>query len=438
MKSSDKYFENIQKMSQIKKTNISQNDLNKYYKYGEESLVHLRAAIKEMLSWGDNAEIAPSIPPRDDLPDMYMRFGNWGDAIRVFNECYKGLALSKEDLEDKIKWVNLCKETSSSVLLHLEEFPGTLQKDMYKRLYELDKESLKWVLRFYQDISKIKYKNTNMLYIKGQEPTSLPIDSEVSIEPLNKKDLALSIDFPEWYMMVSFGKSSSSNYIKAVTLAKHATIYQEQEDNGNITHSAVYGKSKREYLNFIQLYETVSNWKSTFVICNGEIIDRKIVGQLNYCYGDKCRSGKVDFCYGASMFTDNPFGCHRLQISRYNNPWWSFYRNVKGGYILDKTEIYKRINSVAEVYSYCPAFDLENIKQVVNELPLMVNKREYDKLLDENQNYGDTLINKSKDLSITLNLPKSKAKEYYEDSLNKNSSKGKPIIDRLLGFLKKG
>lgn len=438
MKSSDKYFENIQKMAGIKITNISPEELKKYYKYGEESLLHLRAAINEMLSWGKDAEIAPSIPPRDNLPDMYMRFGHWDDAIRVLNECYKSTALSKEELETKIQWVNLCKETTVKVLEHLNEFPGVLQSDMYKRLHELDKEALKWTLRFYQNISKVKYKNTNMLYIEGQQPSTLPSEKKLDIEPVEEKRLAVNLNFPEWYIMVSFGKSSSSNYVKALALAKHATIYQEQEDNGNITHSAVYGKSKKEYLDFIQLYETVSSWKSTFVICNGEIIDRKIVGQLNYCYGDKCRSGKVDFCYGASMFTDNPFGCHRLQVSRFNNPWWSFYRNIKNEYILDKGAIIERVNSVAETYHYCPDFDLPNIMQVINDLPLIVKQKEYNLLLDENQNYGNTLIQRNNNMQLTISVPQSKAKEHYEKNLKENNKDEKSILDKLLGFLKKG
>ncbi len=438
MKSSDLYFHNIQKMAEIKTTNISQKELMVYYKYGEDSLIHLRAAIKEMLSWGKDCEIAPSIPPRDKLPDMYMRFGYWDDSIRVLNECYKSGALSEEDLAKEIHWINLCKKTTISVISHIEEFPGVLQSDMYKRLHELDKEALKWTLRAYNNIEKVKYKNTNMLYIKGQVPDILPTVKNFAIEPSNKKELARNIAFPEWYIMISFGKSSSSNYIKALALAKHATIYQEQEDNGNITHSAVYGKSKKEYVGFIQLYETVSNWKSTFVICNGEIIDRKIVGQINYCYGDKCRSGKVDFCYGASMMTDNPFGCHRLQISRYNNPWWSFYRKVKGDYILDKGQIYERADSVAETYNYCPDFDLKIIKQVISDLPLMVKQREYNLLIDENQNYGNTLIKTNNDITLTMNVPQSKAKHYYQDSLTKDKSDKRSLVDKLLGFLKKG
>jgi hypothetical protein len=138
------------------------------------------------------------------------------------------------------------------------------------------------------------------------------------------------------------------------------------------------------------------------------------------------------------MFTDNPFGCHRLQISRYNNPWWSFYRQVKGEYILDKNELYKRADSVAETYMYCPDFELDSIKQVINELPLVVKKKDYDKLIDENQNYGDTLINRNNQIEIILNTPKSKAKEYYEERLNKDSSNEKSIVDRLLGFLRRG
>lgn len=388
-----------------------------------------------MLSWGD--EIAPSIPPIDDLPDMYMRFGYWEDAKRVMEECYKHLALNKEQLDENIKWIEECQKSTSSVLNHLEEFPGVLQKDMYKRLYELDKDALKWTLRFYNGISKIKDKNTNKLYIKGKEPKNLPLEKEENIELVKKAKITRNLDFPNWYIMISFGKSTSSNYLKALTLAKNALIYQEQEDGGNITHSAVYGKSKNEYLAFIQLYETVSNWKSTFVIINGDIVDRKIVGQINYCYGDKCRSGKVDFCYGASMFTDNPFGCHRLQISRYNNPWWSFYRKVDIDYILDKVELVKRVDSVADTYNYCPDFNLDKIKQVIKQLPLRIKNKEYLKLIDENQNYGNELINLSNNASMTIKTSKSKAKEYYEEDLNKNED-SKSIVKKLFSFLKKG
>lgn len=193
--------------------------------------------------------------------------------------------------------------------------------------------------------------------------------------------LSESILFPDWYISISFGKSSSVNYSKAVALAKSAPQYHEQEDDGKILHQAIYSSKAADYLSFIMLYETVKEWKSSFVIINGQLIDRKIIGQLNYCYGDKCRSGNPNFCYGASYMTDNPFGCHRLQISACNNPWWSFYTYSGNMWILDKNAMIQRINSYAAIYSICPAFDYNNIIDRLNQLPSSLSDTQYKKLI---------------------------------------------------------
>lgn len=188
------------------------------------------------------------------------------------------------------------------------------------------------------------------------------------------------INFPDWYISVSFGKSSSSNYMKAVMLAQQAPQYHTQTDNGVILHQAIYSSKPNEYLSFISLYELVANWKSSFVIINGKIIDRKIVGQLNYCYGDKCRSGNPNFCYGASYMTENPFGCHRLQVSAANNPWWSFYRLIGNTYILNQEELKKRIDSYASIYCICPCFNYQQIMKAYNSLPVKLSQKKYAKL----------------------------------------------------------
>lgn len=88
-------------------------------------------------------------------------------------------------------------------------------------------------------------------------------------------------------------------------------------------------------------------------------------------------------------------------------------------------------------YHYCPDFDLEKIKEVIKQLPLRIKNKEYLKLIDENQNYGNELIKLSNDASMTIKTPKSKAKEYYEEDLNKNVDR-KSIIKKLFSFLKKG
>lgn len=189
-----------------------------------------------------------------------------------------------------------------------------------------------------------------------------------------------SLDLRGWRISISFGKSSSQNYLKAVTLAKSAPQYHEQEDNGHILHQAFYSSKPDEFLAFVMLYELVGSWKSSFVMINGKLIDRKIVGQLNYCYGDKCRSKKSRFCYGASYMTENPFGCHRLQISACNNPWWSFYRDVNGVLVLDKEAMKEQIDAVAEIFHLCPCFHYDIIMNELDKLPRTISRRKLENL----------------------------------------------------------
>lgn len=201
---------------------------------------------------------------------------------------------------------------------------------------------------------------------------------------INQGSQSNQITFPDWYVSISFGKSTSANYMKAVTLAKAAPQYHEQMDTGKILHQAVYSAKAKEYLDFIMLYELVGKWKSTFVIINGEFIDRKIIGRLNYCYGDKCRSGNSKFCYGASYMTKNPFGCHRLQISDCNTPWWSFYKQSGHRWILDKESMIQRIDSYANIYKLCPVFNYDKIMKELNKLPATLNGWQFWLLLKKN------------------------------------------------------
>ncbi|QQY80575.1 hypothetical protein EDD65_102238 [Keratinibaculum paraultunense] len=187
--------------------------------------------------------------------------------------------------------------------------------------------------------------------------------------------------------MISFGKSTSKSYNKAVYLAKNSPKYDEVVDeDGNITHTATYTSSKRDFLDFIVLYDLVSNWKSTFFIINGDLVDKKTVGKIKYCYGDKCRSVKSNFCYGASYMTVNPFGCHRLQISQCNNPWWEYYVQEGSHYKLDRDKLYKRIELTKETFKYCPSFNIENIMNVAMSFPLILKKNEYKEIVKKESN----------------------------------------------------
>lgn len=217
-----------------------------------------------------------------------------------------------------------------------------------------------------------------------QEPKVPLTDLNQNLTTSSTSKFNDNITFPKWYISISFGKSSSENYGKAVALAKAAPQYLEQVNSGNILHQAIYSSKPKDYLAFIMLYELVGNWKSSFVIINGKLIDRKIIGKLNYCYGDKCRSGNKKFCYGASYMTENPFGCHRLQVSAANNPWWSYYHKILNRWVLDKEALQIKINSKADIYCICPDFDYDNIIKELNKLPTTLSDKQMKQLSESN------------------------------------------------------
>ena len=181
---------------------------------------------------------------------------------------------------------------------------------------------------------------------------------------------------PDWNISISFSDSKSANFDRAIFLAKNAPQFKEYEGTKSKIYQATYSAKPQEYLQFIKLYELIANWKSTAVMICGEIVDRKIVGNLNYCYGDKIRSGNPNFCYGASDFTLNPFGCHRIQISAGNHPWYSFYFKRNGKFILDKIAMKTRIDSYAMVYKYCPCFNYGEIMAELQSLPEELSERQ--------------------------------------------------------------
>jgi len=183
-----------------------------------------------------------------------------------------------------------------------------------------------------------------------------------------------------WKITVTFGKSRSEAFSRALFLAQSAPEYEEVDYEGKTTYCASFGAAPAQYLAFVRLYELVQNWKTTAVMINGQLVDRKIIGGLNYCYGDRCRTGRGDFCFGASMFTENPFGCHRLQISEYNTPWYSFAKKEGFWYRLDKAELRERIDTYATAYRLCPAFDYDKILQMLDKLPDRMTEAQMQKL----------------------------------------------------------
>lgn len=277
-----------------------------------------------------------------------------------------------------------------------------------------------------EEFTKRKERLLKKLSKSATESSNNIIKKNVSYTPniINVEDtLSKEIVYPDWYISISFGESKSQSFAQAVALAQMAPQFIINNVEGKKLYQAIYSDKPSEYLQFIKLYELVSQWKSCFVILNGKIMDRKIIGKLNYCYGDKCRSGKSDFCYGASEMTENPFGCHRLQISSYNNPWTSFGQyDTSGVFHIDKIAIKNRIMDYSTPYLDCPCFSMDKVLEALDKLPNKINKtNNYNSSYDSKMSL-DELLN---EYSI-----KNSTKKQLEE-------KPKSLFDKLKSIFKK-
>ncbi len=221
--------------------------------------------------------------------------------------------------------------------------------------------------------------NQSVVQPLNTTPPAAPV-SVTSENEIARPDQITPWEDNGWEVLISFGKSRSETFDQALYLARLAPQFAETEYNEKPLYQATYTAEPKQYLKFIKLYEIVKNWKSCNVFINGQLIDRKVVGQINYCYGDRCRSGNPSFCFGASSFTENPFGCHRVQISRQNHPWFSFCMNTSSGMKVNKPAMQERIDSYAQIYSLCPVFSYENILKRLHDLPDLLSIQEYQNL----------------------------------------------------------
>lgn len=209
----------------------------------------------------------------------------------------------------------------------------------------------------------------------------------------------------DWYVSVSFGNSTSKNFPKALYLAKDSHKYIETEYEGKKIYQAIFSENPQEFLKFIQLWELVKTWRSAFFAINGELVDKKTMGGIVYCYGDCCRSGNPDFCYGASYMTKNRFGCHRLQISSCNNPWWSFSEKIGNEMVINKEAIRERASQYGFTYKLCPKFNYDEIMSRINDLPEVLPMRAFNVLCQQEDGNLENEDENTEQSEVTITKP---------------------------------
>ncbi|MEO5356190.1 MAG: hypothetical protein H7844_02700 [Nitrospirae bacterium YQR-1] len=186
-------------------------------------------------------------------------------------------------------------------------------------------------------------------------------------------------EIPEWRLTVSFGKSSSNNFAQVLSSIQIHPGYQLKKGQNNEEIHELNFRAE-EILQFEQLWSRVKTWKSTVVNINNEIIDRKDLSKWLICYRDKLKEKDTNplFCFGASPYTYNLFGCHRTMIrdgaGTMSMCWYDMGKFINNNvFQIDKEAIAAMI--IKEIYPYriCPALRRDKIVRGYNIIPTTID-----------------------------------------------------------------
>lgn len=185
-----------------------------------------------------------------------------------------------------------------------------------------------------------------------------------------------------WTLKVEFQHSSSKTLPQILKLAKTIEGFsEEQDENGNPVYQVTFGPLG--VLDFDKIYSKVKSWKGTLIYINGQIVTRAEVAKWLICYRDKIQylDSQPLFCWGASTFTANIFGCHRTKIRdtdwNWNSCWYSIGElDDCGIFHVDKQRIVELIIQNLKPYRICPALNPKHLELGMRLIPDTINPRE--------------------------------------------------------------
>lgn len=182
----------------------------------------------------------------------------------------------------------------------------------------------------------------------------------------------------EWSLRLEFGKSSSRDYSVVIRYANKWPKYtKETVSEKQEIHKLIF--SENEILEFEKIYEKIKDWKTTKIFINEEYIEQKVLNGWLICYRDKLKDLKSNpwFCYGASGFTENIFGCHRAMFRERDSETWHEVGALQkdGAFGIDKKQLLTRIIGNLQPYKFCPALAVASIRKAFELIPDIIDPR---------------------------------------------------------------
>lgn len=196
---------------------------------------------------------------------------------------------------------------------------------------------------------------------------------------LPSSELSVFADRP-WRLTLEFTESSSKSFPQILKIAKSNPGFRECVNEGVRSFSVDFGPE--EILKFDNIYKKIKSWKSTVVYVDGELITSEDVNKWLRCYRDclKCFYSNPLFCYGASPFTFNLFGCHRTMIRdafpESSDNWYEFGQMRSDGvFLVDKQTIALKMIENLRSYRFCPALSVDALQAGFKWIPDEINPK---------------------------------------------------------------
>lgn len=147
----------------------------------------LPKAVKYLISEDDPPTDIDCSGCWDYLTDMYMRHGRWSDAVRVARTVCDTGAKTRQELDEKLQWIETCQAAADAALSYIRENPGVLQGRIYSLLPHVNKDALKLFTWRSWQIEKAKSSKGTTLYVMGHAPGQPPVLSKLAEENIDPR-----------------------------------------------------------------------------------------------------------------------------------------------------------------------------------------------------------------------------------------------------------
>jgi RNA polymerase subunit RPABC4/transcription elongation factor Spt4 len=183
---------------------------------------------------------------------------------------------------------------------------------------------------------------------------------------------------PQQGITIEFGYSSSQNYDFAVAEAKKFPVYMAFGNQKRIRHRVVIQPD--EISQVTELVNYTQGWKTSRIYENGEPSTFQVVFGFGWCYQQRRSSFKPElYCFGYEREWDlNLWGCTQARMPfRESADWFSYgkWMSKDGDWQFDKERIHHELQTALYPYRFCPAIQLELVKEVLDAIPVVVNPK---------------------------------------------------------------